>query len=108
SSTEHDQQKPMKLVERHRLYKRKRRGDSARGVDEQSHLPVAEALIEQTMVDVVAVGSEDRLAPDEPPRDCDAGIEQRHRQCHQWRRHAEHGGRLLTPDGAEAAKDETN
>ena len=69
---------------------------------------MAESAVEQPVVNVVAVGAEDRLAPDEAARDGDAGVEERHREGHQRRGHAQRGGRLLAPDGAEAAEDEAD
>ena len=46
---------------------------------------------EQAVVHVIAIRAEDRLAPNETQHDRDARVEERDRERHERRRHAEQG-----------------
>ena len=60
------------------------------------------------MVDVAAIGCEDGFAADEAAGDGEGGIEERDGEGHEGGRHAEEGRRLLAPEDAVAAEQETD
>jgi len=80
-------------VPREDAEQRQRAHHHREAVQEQHRHPLAEARLEQAVVDVVAVGVEERLAGEEPPRHRERRVQQRdpqhghgHRHRHQDRR----------------------
>src|SRR5579871_6667807 len=83
---------------------RERGPDTGYSVENQRDAARLETALQQAMVNVIAIRSENGLVAEKAPDDGKARIEDRDSQGHHRRRHSQDGGRLLRPEHTEAAQ----
>ncbi len=83
-------------------------GDGAETVEEKSGAARGEAAVEETVVDVAAVGGEDGLATEEAADDGEGGVEEGDGESDEGGGHAEDGGGFLAGENAVAAEEEAD
>ncbi len=82
--------------------------DGGDGVENDHHLAMRKTHLQQFVVDMLAIGSENRATADQPPQDGKQRFQNRQSERDHWDGHSHEGRRFLRPCQSQGAEHETD